>query len=198
MVQRGPQLAPSAWEELVSALPLTERRRIAGLHRWEDRQDSAIGWRLLHQLAGERDVTVRRGANGRPCSDSPVDVSLSHQGGWIAAVASGTGRIGIDVETLREVAPSLAQRCLSAAELAWLKGAQPGVPRSLRFSRLWTAKEAYLKATGVGLAADPREISIDHTGDEPRLLGLGAGCWRFSSWTPAPGVCVAVCVECEP
>lgn len=198
VVQRGPQLTPPAWQELVSGLPLTERRRIEEMHRWEDRQDSAIGWHLLHELAGERDVTVRRDANGRPCSDPPVDVSLSHSGGWIAAAACETGRIGIDVETLRDVAPSLAQRCLSAAELAWLERAEPGGPRDLRFCRLWTAKEAYLKATGVGLAADPREVSIDHTRHAPRLLGLAAQCWRFSSSTPAPGVCVTVCVECAP
>ena len=198
VVQRGPQLTPPAWQELVSGLPLTERRRIEKLHRWQDRQDSAIGWHLLHQLAGERDVIVRRGANGRPCSDPPVDVSLSHSGGWIAVAACETGRIGIDVEVLRDVTPSLERRCLSAVELAWLDRAQPGVPRSLRFSRLWTAKEAYLKATGVGLAADPRTVSIDHTGDEPRLLDLAARCWRFSCSTPAPGVCVTVCVERAP
>ncbi|MEJ7775687.1 MAG: 4'-phosphopantetheinyl transferase superfamily protein, partial [Nocardioidaceae bacterium] len=99
-------------------------------------------------------------------------MSLSHSGGWIAVAACETGRIGIDVEVLRDVTPSLERRCLSAVELAWLDRAQPGVPRSLRFSRLWTAKEAYLKATGVGLAADPRTVSIDHTGDEPRLLDL--------------------------
>ncbi len=198
VVQRGPQLTPAAWQELVSGLQLTERRRIERLHRWEDRQDSAIGWHLLHRLAAERGVSVRRGADGRPCSDPPVDVSLSHGGGWIAATACETGRTGIDVETLRDVAPSLARRCLSAAESAWLERARPGVHRGLRFLRLWTAKEAYLKATGVGLAADPREISIDHTGDEPRLLGSAAGCWRFSSSTPAPGVWVSTCVECAP
>lgn len=182
----------------MSGLPLTERRRIEQLHRWEDRQDSAIGWQLLHQLTGERGVTVRRGANGRPCSDPPVDVSLSHSGGWIAVAVCETGRIGIDVETRRDVPLALAQRCLSAAEMAWLERAEPGVPRSLRFLRLWTAKEAYVKATGVGLAADPRDISIDHTSDEPRLLSAGAGSWRFSSSTSAPGVCVTVCVERAP
>ncbi len=195
VVERGPRLAAPALQQLVSELPPTECRRIQHLHRWQDRQDSAIGWRLLQQLAAGRGVTVRRGVNGRPGTDPPVDVSLSHSGGWIAVGLCGTGRIGVDVETLREVSPSLARRCLSTAELAWLDRAGPGEPRSLRFARLWTAKEAYLKATGVGLRTDPRDVGIDHTGDAPRLVGPASGSWRFSSSAPAPGVCVTVCVE---
>jgi len=194
VVQRGPELPPPAWQELLSGLPLTERRRIEGMRRWEDRQDSAMGWQLLHQLAAERGVSLRRSANGRPCCDPPVDVSLSHGGGWIAVAASETGRIGIDVETLREVPPALARRCLSAAELAWVEQA-PWTPPSLRFFQLWTAKEAHLKAIGVGLAVDPRDISIDCTGVEPRIGGAAAGRWRLSASTPAPGVCVTVCSE---
>ncbi|CAA9381324.1 MAG: hypothetical protein AVDCRST_MAG75-979 [uncultured Propionibacteriaceae bacterium] len=89
---------------------------------------------------------------------------------------------------------SLTRRCLSAAELAWLEQGRPGAARELRFFRLWTAKEAYLKAIGVGLATDPRQITIDHTSGEPRLQGSAAERWRFACSTPAPGVCLTVCV----
>lgn len=198
VAERGARLTAPAWQQLLSGLPPVERRRIQHLHRWQDRQDSAIGWRLLQQLAAESSVTVRRAANGRPCTDPPVDVSLSHSGGWIAVAACETGRIGVDAETLREVSASLARRCLSAAELAWLDQAGPGDPRSRRFARLWTAKESYLKATGVGLAVDPRDVDVDHTGDAPRLVGPASSSWHFSSWAPAPGVRVTVCVEGAP
>lgn len=93
------------------AVPVAERPRIERLHRWEDRQDSAIGWQLLQRLAG--DSGLRRRDSGRPECDPPLDVSLSHSGGWIAAAASESGRVGVDVETVRDVSPSLARRCLS-------------------------------------------------------------------------------------
>ena len=198
VLHRGPRLAPAVWDGLVSGLPEVERRRIARLHRWEDRQASAVGWQLLQRLAAERGGTVRRGRNGRPGADPPLDVSLSHSGGWIAAAAGQAGRIGIDAETLREVTPALAARCLSAAELAWLDHVQPGGSRNARFLQLWTAKEAYLKATGDGLGLDPRTVSIDHVGTEPQLVGPEADRWRFVASTPAPGLYVTVCVERTP
>jgi len=190
VVRRGPQLAPGAWQELLSVVPAAERSRIEQRHRWEDRQDSAIGWQLLQGLAGTSGL--RRGHNDRPECDPPLDVSLSHSGGWIAVAAGERGRVGIDVETLREVSPSLARRCLSTPELTWLEE-DPGL-RSLRFLRLWTAKESYLKATGVGLGLDPRDITLDHSGDEPRMTGT-AQHWRFTTSAPAADVCLTVCEE---
>jgi 4'-phosphopantetheinyl transferase len=194
LVRRGLRLGGPDWNALVAPLPPAERRRIAGLRRWEDRQDSAIGWRLLHRLADEHAVTVRRAANGRPQAERPLDMSLAHGGGWISVAASVTGRVGVDVETVRDVPPSLARRCLSADERVWTEGAQESL-RAERFFRLWTAKEAYVKATGEGLAVDPRDVRIDGTGEEPRLLGSQGRRWRFSSSTPVPGVCLTVCVE---
>lgn len=191
VIRRGTRMQPDAWQHLLSTVPPGERPRIEQLHRWEDRQDSAIGWQLMQRLAGNSGL--RRGDNGRPECDPPLDVSLSHSGGWIAVASSESARVGVDVETVRDVSPSLAQRCLSSSELAWME--QDADLRTLRFLRLWTAKEAYLKAIGVGLGGpDPRDVSLDHTGDEPRLTGV-AGHWRFTSSGPAPGVCLTVCEE---
>lgn len=193
-VQRCPELSPAGWGELLSGLPVAERCRIEKLHRAQDRQNSATGWHLLHQLARDRAVNVSRAANGRPHADPPTDVSMSHSGNWVAVALCETGRIGIDVETERFVEPSLAKRCLSTDELAWLEEAERGAARTRRFFRLWTAKEAYLKATGVGLAVDPRGISVDCAGEEPVLLGA-TDSWRFSSASLATGVFVTVCTE---
>lgn len=195
MVQQCPDLSPAGWEELLAALPTAERCRIERLHRAQDRQSSATGWHLLHQLGRGRGVGVSRAANGRPCADPPADVSMSHSGNWVAVALSETGRIGIDVETERPVAPSLAKRCLSTDELSWLEEVEPGAPRTHRFFRMWTAKEAYLKAIGVGLAVDPREIRLDCASETPVLLGAAAHSWHFSYASPAPGVFVTVCAE---
>jgi len=124
-----------------------------------------------------------------------MDVSLSHSGGWIAAAASPEGRIGIDIEAEREVSVTLTRRCLAPSELDWLSAAIPGQPQRERFFRLWTAKEAYVKATGEGIRSDLRRIAIDHSGGEPRLAGPQQGHWQFTVTRPAPQVWVTVCSE---
>ena len=195
VIPRGPRLSPRAWTSLLRRLPPVEQHRIQKLNRWADQQDSAICWRSLARLAGQHRVSVRRGAHGGPVADPPVAVSLSHGGGWIAAAAYVHGRVGVDVEAGRDVAPELARRCCSTAELAWLERAADAQTRDERFLRLWTAKEAYLKAIGTGLGVDPRSVSIDWSTPDLRLSGAEKDCWQFCSSAPADGVRVTVCLE---
>jgi len=195
VVPRGPRLPVNAWTALLRRLPSAEQHRIQQLHRWEDRQDSAIGWRSLRRLAGQYRVSVRRGAHGGPVADPPVALSLSHGGGWVAVAVNVHGRVGVDVEAERPVAPALARRCCSTAELTWLERADDAQTRDERFLRLWTAKEAYLKAIGTGLGVDPRSVSVDWATSGPRLSGPEKDRWHFCSSAPADGVRVTVCLE---
>lgn len=194
VVRRGPRLSKEAWTGLVREFPLSERLRLEGLHRWEDRQDSALGWDMLHRVAAGQQVTVHRDETGRPCAGAPLDVSLSHSDGWIAVAASRTGRVGIDVEAHRPVPHSLARRCLTATELEWLDRSPSGTWND-RFLRVWTAKEAYLKALGVGLARDPRTVELDLRNGDPVLCGGEQERWTFATSNPATGVLVTVCAE---
>lgn len=193
VVPRGPRLTGAAWDAALGGLPEGERRRVAAYRHWENQQDSVLGWHLLADLAGAE--RLRRDDNGRPKAAPPMDVSLSHSGGWIAAASSPQGRIGIDVEAEREVSVTLPRRCLAPSELVWLTAAIPGPRQRERFFLLWTAKEAYVKATGVGIQTYLRYVVIDHSGDEPRLAGSERDQWRFTVTSPAPQVWVTVCSE---
>jgi 4'-phosphopantetheinyl transferase len=195
MVERGRRLSEPDWLQLICLAPARERLRLEGLHRWQDRQDSAVGWDLLHRLAREHGGSVHRASSGRPGCEPPLDVSLSHSGGWIAAAVSSTGRVGIDVEAVHDVHASLVRRCLTELELDWLDGAFTEASRNHRFFRLWTAKEAFLKALGIGLGVDPREVPLDLSRDELRLRGWAAERWQLSELAWSRRVCVTVCVE---
>ncbi|MEJ8668274.1 4'-phosphopantetheinyl transferase superfamily protein [Streptomyces sp. MS1.AVA.1] len=72
----------------------------------------------------------------------------------VVGVARGR-RIGVDVEASDRslLAPGLAEKFCHPEELAELCGLPPA-ERNLRLVRLWTLKEAYTKALGVGLAHD--------------------------------------------
>lgn len=198
VVPRGPRPSAHAWTTLLSGLPVAEQHRLGPAWRHVGQQDSAVGWSLLMDVAARHGVSVRRNAEGRPVADSPVDVSLSHGGGWIAVAAHRHGRVGVDVEAVREVGPALARRCLSPAELSWLDHAADAPDRRERFLRLWTAKEAYLKAIGTGLGTDPRTVTTDCSGAVPRLLGPERGRWDFRTSLPADDVRVTVCLERDP
>ena len=72
----------------------------------------------------------------------------------------------------------VARRYFTAAEVAWLDGL-PAAARPERFLRLWTLKEAFVKATGAGLtrdlagfwfALDPPAIAF-----APGAAGTGGG-----------------------
>ena len=107
--------------------------------------------------------------------------------------------IGIDVEALDKRVPMpVARRYFSEREVAALHALAPeDQPR--RFLRLWTLKEAYLKAVGEGLAGgldsmtftldDEAGIGFERAGDPQaprwtfREFTRAAICWRWHSST---------------
>ena len=69
--------------------------------------------------------------------------------------------VGVDVEPVdRVVSPDLTQAVLSKPEAAWL-GALEKADQPLAFTRLWTLKEAFIKATGRGLEHDLQAFSFN-------------------------------------
>lgn len=66
-----------------------------------------------------------------------------------AAVAVSGAPIGIDIEPLTAMIPSIYRRCFSPAEQEYLRGDPANADR--RFYEIWTRKEAYVKFTGTGI-----------------------------------------------
>jgi 4'-phosphopantetheinyl transferase len=105
---------------------------------------------------------------GKPAAwldDAPVGVSfnLSHTDGitGVAASLRADWAIGFDLEPVaRTVELSVANRFFSAQETTWLN-ALPAPKRPEGFLRLWTLKEAFIKATGKGLTQDLAAFSFD-------------------------------------
>ena len=92
------------------------------------------------------------GPHGRPAfSDSFLpDFSISHSGDWLW-LAVGEPSLGLDVEQhkQRRNLGKLMEHVLSPLELAWVSSQDDELSA---FYRLWTLREAVLKASGRGLA----------------------------------------------
>lgn len=109
------------------------------------------------------DVAIRYDAPGAPrvLSASRVYVSVSSRG-EIAALAVSSHPVGIDIEPLTQDVEVIAD-VLHANERAALGAMTPDEARNA-FLRIWTAKEAWLKAKGEGLLQDPATLCAPWSG----------------------------------
>jgi 4'-phosphopantetheinyl transferase len=89
----------------------------------------------------------------------PLALSISHSSGYAFCAlcddARGQVRLGVDIEFVEPRHASFAQEFFTPAEQASLHAA-PAALRDLLTTATWSAKEAALKATRLGLRADPR------------------------------------------
>ena len=149
-------------------------------------------WRFVVDQLGKPRIDP---ALGRPA----FEFNLSHTRGFAAcAVCLGT-EIGIDVEALgrRRGSLDVAQRLFSSSEVSILRHTAQDQQADM-FFRLWTLKEAFIKATGEGLsrALDSFSFSLD-----PVSIALGQGRadeetqWQFIEQRPTTQHLLALAVR---
>jgi 4'-phosphopantetheinyl transferase len=137
---------------------------------------------------GETPLT--KGEHGKPSLVSRPDIhyNLSHANGVCACVAD-RDECGIDCETVRPYRPRVTQRVFSAEEQAVL-AALPEGERDMYFFRIWTLKEAFVKAIGVGVSYPMKTVSFDLSGG---AISANAGDWRFAQFIINETAVVSVC-----
>lgn len=108
---------------------------------------------------------VVRGRYGKPMLEEHPEIhfNLSH-GDGIAACIVGGRKCGIDCEKIREFRPNILKRVLSEQEQEYFGGV-PDDEKNAAFFRLWTLKEAYIKAIGMGLSFPMNKAEFLLSGD---------------------------------
>lgn len=150
-----------------------ERRRAAALLLPQDRRRFVVGRAFLRRVLAQytcqapQAVMLALGPHGKPVSKPVADgaphlgFNLSHsRSACLVGVMRGH-EVGVDLEDRRRL-PDLGElmrahltRREQAAALATAAGARDDL-----FLRLWTRKEAVLKAAGAGLAAEPDQLEV--------------------------------------
>ena len=152
------------WEKMMCFLC---QERIEKINRYRKKEDKLRGvaaglvleYGLRKRGLSQKNLHFTLKENGKPeimeCPE--MYFNLSHSGDYVAA-AFADMPIGIDVEHFRESGAKIAERFFSEEERRYLKE-QPGASS---FTRIWTRKESYVKATGMGLRLPMDSFSTVH------------------------------------
>lgn len=121
--------------------------------------------RILGACTGQVPAALRFVANpqGKPALADPQGphFNLSHSGDLVLIGVSATEEIGVDVEQHRPTRdwPAIARQVFSPGEQAALF-ALPAAEAPAAFFALWAAKEAFIKAIGLGFSHPPESFSV--------------------------------------
>lgn len=181
-----------------------ERRKAQAFYRPIHGERFASARGLLRRLAAAytgqspREIRFATGPYGKPellASPTPLQFNLSHSEDLALLAFARQGRLGVDVEQVRHLpdAVPLARRNFAADEVHWLTSA-PAEQQAEVFFRIWTRKEAVLKAVGAGLSLDLQAFSVMRVAGAgetvPLALIPGAtpDSWRWYELKPAADV----------
>jgi len=134
------------------------------------------------------DLLIGRAEHGKPFLIRPsgLEFNLSHSADALLVGLSRTLPLGVDIETLRRARPALAlaRRFFTANEAVALSLVEDGPPRQRAFLRLWSAKEAVVKALGRGLGFGlaQLEFAIDGRGEPVGLNVISASAGSAPEW----------------
>jgi 4'-phosphopantetheinyl transferase len=192
---------PAGAAELAGILSDEERARAARYLSPSAHNQFVVGRGLLRTLLGRylgRDpcrVAFRLGPQGKPAlaGSDALHFNVSHSHGLALFAVTRHGPVGVDVERVRPFPNDLdlAERFFCPPEARALRALAPEARREA-FFHVWTRKEAYLKASGTGLAGGLERVEVSVAPGEPaRVLrvegdeGPARG-WSLEALTPAP------------
>ena len=111
---------------------------------------------------------------GKPfIENSKINFNLSHSGDWCFIAVSLIKDIGIDIEKVRKIEDVLkiADRYFAINEYEHIKNFD-STEQINEFFRIWTLKEAFIKAIGEGLSFPLKNFSVISDKSDSPVLNL--------------------------
>lgn len=159
------------------------------LARWENKRAS--------------DLQFRATKYGQPLLHPISDVrfNLTNTTLLVACIVSRSRDVGVDAEPIHE-----GERILGVAETVFTHAERDALAKLSKKDRhhraveLWTTKEAYMKARGLGMSIEPKTFAVDFS-NAPQLdlreIGDDETRWELTT-RDLEGHVVATCVERMP
>lgn len=136
-------------------LPIDFVENILSYKKWQDVQLRLLGRLLLIKglkVNGEdfSDLIIEYTKYGKPYfKNSNIKFNISYSGNIVVCVLTNCITIGIDIEKKREICLDYYKNQFSKAEFLYIEGSENKYDF---FLKLWTRKEAIIKANGMGIS----------------------------------------------
>jgi len=201
----------TAWDatsmhELLEMLSSSEKERAARFHFSRDQLRYLACHISLRTLLARylglpaQTIKLENGQHGKPMLRSTegapsLHFNLSHAGDFCLLAFAQKHEVGVDLETLRPLADykQIALRFFTDSEQQTLLSADQDQQLET-FFRIWTCKEAFLKASGKGLQQPLKSFELRAIGhampevwtSQPQSSHLAE--WRLLQFSPGPGL----------
>jgi len=191
-------------------LPPEEMARSSRFRHLTARRNYLVAHSAMRRLLGAmlnlepREIPLGTSPHGKPelagALRGQLHFNLTHSGNLALLAVCADMEVGVDVERIRPVpdALRLATRFFTPTEAAALDKT-PEPDRHLAFFRLWTRKEALVKATGEGIAHGLARFDVSVEADAGLKAIDGdatqAAQWTLHGFSPAEGYLAAAAVQ---
>jgi 4'-phosphopantetheinyl transferase len=152
----------SVYLQALLSLPESMQQRITAYQDRLDRQSRIMSKLMLRHWMAEAKLLyslsdVKYSAEARPFVSADLDFNIAHADGIVMLAAAVGARVGVDIEAIKPVHISDYQEQLTEAELVHIRLSDDD---DRTFYRIWTRKEAVIKAIGLGVHADWQQIDV--------------------------------------
>ncbi len=155
-------IAENTFKMYLNYLPDHLKEEVLKYRKWNDKQNCLIGKILLslgYNQIEDRELDfnfLKRDKFGKPyLIDSNFEFNISHTKNTVVCAFS-KDKIGIDIETVREIDLQYFETVFSIQEMKTIKAEDIN-----KFYEIWTKKEALAKAVGKGFGIDFLTIKVD-------------------------------------
>lgn len=186
-----------------------EKARAERLRNEGARIRFVVGRVALRMILGEllrvgpETLEFGAGLHGKPLllnASDDLRFNIAHSGAKALIAVANAREVGVDIETIEQDRDleGIAHRYFRPEEYAALARLSDA-ERPAIFTRVWTRKEAYLKARGTGIRGGLASFAVTIPPEPPRLASDPAGAaWSFADIDCGDGYAAAICAAGRP
>jgi 4'-phosphopantetheinyl transferase len=156
------RMPTSPFNDYLQELPYSIRERVTGFKNWQDAERCLLGHCLLKHAMNYLKLDtyslneLQYTEFEKPFFDDLISFNISHSGKYVVCGISINSKIGVDIEEMEPVLIADFENQFSAMEWKEIKKDDT----TATFYKYWTQKESFLKAIGLGVNAELKNINF--------------------------------------